>query len=290
MQNYCYICNFKIRNYNFLRNLVKHLYITVFFVLTVGVVAAQNPDTLICRYQSVRSVGFGFPAVNYSLLSPLNHSGYSLGFHSVRFREMPEHLTQFQMRSEIGILYNDANDSYITLLGFSGGFSRHWQVSEPKQRLQLLFGGSADVGVNVYMKEDNTNNPLAYFFNLSVSPNILFKYDFKVQKSRFGFGLQLGIPLVSLVSTSDYSSTLPPAVIEPEANFFDAIRLASLGSLRKYVAITTLDITSLSERHHKMPVIRITYLFSGMNYRFDDFVVKSVNHQILFGTIFHLFQ
>jgi len=259
-------------------------------MLMMNNVAAQNADTLIYRSQSVRSVGCGFPALNYPLLSSLNHSGYLISFHSTRFREEPKHLTQFRMHSELGVLHNNANDSYITTLGFNGGWSRHQYISDRACPLRLLFGGAADAGVSVYLKDDNTNNPLAYFFNLSLSPNMLLKYCFNLEKTSIELGQQIDIPLISLVSSSEYSSALPSGFIEEDASFFDAMRLASLGSLRKCVAITTLDVTPSQERRQRIPVIRISYIFSGVNYSNGDFTIKSVDHLILFGVIFHLFR
>jgi len=253
-------------------------------------VAAQNADTLFYRSQSVRSVGCGFPALNYPLLSLLNHSGYSICFHSTHFYEKPEYLTQFQIHSGLGVLYNNANDSYITTLGFNGGWSRHRYLTDRSRPLRLLFGGAIDAGVSVYLKDDNTNNPLAYFFNLSLSPNLLLKYRFHLEKASLELGQQIDIPLVSLVSSSEYSSTLPSGFIEEDVSFFNAMRLASFGSLRKCVTITTLDITPSPERRQKMPVIRISYMFSGVNYRNGDFTIKSVDHLIFFGAIFHLFR
>jgi len=245
---------------------------------------------MIYRSHSVRSAGFGFPALNYSLLSSLNHSGFSISFHSTRFREKPEHLTQFYQHFEIGILYNHANDSYITQLDFSSGWSRHWDVSDRSHPLRLLLGGGIDAGTGVYLKEENTNNPLAYFFYLSAAPNVLLKYRFKYKKTGMELGQQVNIPVGSLISSSDYSSSLPPYIVEKDANFFDAMRLVSLGSLKKCVTITTLDITPTLTQREKWPVFRITYIFSGMNYKNGDFTIKSADHLILFGTIFHLFR
>jgi len=259
-------------------------------MLILSRATAQNADTMIYRSQSVRSVGFGIPVLNYSLLSSLNHSGYSLSFHSVRFREKPKYLTQFHQHFEIGILYNHANDSYITALDFNGGWSRCWFVTNRTSPLRLLLGAGADAGVGVYLKDDNTNNPLAHFFNLSICPEILFKYRFNVKKTRIELGQQIEIPVGSLISSSDYSSSLPSHIVEEDANFFDAMRLVSFGSLKKCATITTLDITPSIERRQKWPVFRVTYIFSGMNYSNGDFTVKSADHLILFGTIFHLFR
>ena len=253
-------------------------------------VAAQNVDTMVYRYQSVRSAGAGFPALNYSLLSHLNHSGYSFNFHSTRFSEKPKYLTQFHLHFELGVLYNTANDSYITSLGFRGGWSRHWHVTDRARPLRLLLGGGLDTGVDIYLKEDNTNNPLAYFFNLSVSPDILVKYRFNIRQTRFELGQQIDIPFGSLISSSEYSSGLPSGFIEDDVNFFDAMRLVSLGSFKKCVAITTLDMKPPLDRRQKWPVFRISYMFSGMNYRNGDFTVKSADHIILLGAIFHLFR
>jgi len=259
-------------------------------MLIMGRVAAQSADTMIYRSQSVRSAGFGFPVLNYSLLSPLNHSGYSLSFHSVRFREKPDYLTQFHQQFEIGILYNQANDSYITTLNFNGGWARCWHLSNRSRPLRLLLGAGIDTGVSVYLKDDNTNNPLAYFFNLSICPEILLKYRFNIKKTGIELGQQMEIPAGSLISSSDYSSSLPSGIVEKDANFFDAMRLVSLGSLKKCVTITTLDITPPLERRQKWPVFRITYMFSGMNYSNGDFTVNSAGHLFLFGTIFHMFR
>jgi len=245
---------------------------------------------MIYRSQSVRSVGLGFPILNYSLLSSLNHSGYSLSFHSTRFREKPEHFSQFYQHFEIGILYNNANDSYITKLGFNGGWSRHWDAGDRSRPLRLLLGGGIDAGTGIYLKEDNTNNPLAYFFHLSAVPNILLKYRFRFKNAGIGLGQQVNIPFGSLISSSDYSSSVPPYIVEKDAKFFDAMRLVSLGSLKKCVTITTLDITPVLKQREKWPVFRITYIFSGMNYKNGDFTIKSADHLILFGTIFHLFR
>ena len=268
----------------------KFLYISVFCILITGRVAAQNTDTLIYRSQSVRSVGCGFPVLNYSFLSPLNHSGYAISSHSTRFREKPEHLTQMQLHFELGLLYNHANDSYITTLGFNGGWSRHWHATDRTRRLRLLLGAGADMGVNVYLKDDNTNNPLAYFFNLSASPSALVKYRFNINKTKIELGQQIDIPVGSLISSSEYSSGLPSGIVEKDASFFDAMRLASLGSFRKCVTVTSLDITPSFEQRRKLPVFRITYMFTGMNYNNGDFTVKSVDHLFLFGMIFHLFR
>ena len=268
----------------------KNLYVILFCVLMVSSVSAQNADTLFYRAQSVRSVGFGFPALNYPLLSSLNHLGYSIGFHSTRFREKPNHLCQFQIHSELGVLYNHANDSYITTLGFDGGWSRHRYVTDRTRPLRILLGSVVDAGVDVYLKDNNTNNPLAYFFNLSLSPTLLLKYRFDTQKTRFELGQQIDIPLVSMVSSSEYSTTLPPGIIEEEASFFDAMRLVSFGGLKKCFTITTLDIIPSPERRQKRPVIRISYIFSGMNYRNGDSTIKSVDHLFFLGTIFHLFR
>jgi len=275
---------------NFQNILVKFLYITVFFITIAGSAAAQNFDTLYYRSQSVRSVGFGFPVLNYPFLSELNHSGYSLSFHSTRFREKPDHLTQFHQHFELGTLYNNANDSYITKLGFAGGWSRHWRVTDRTRPLRLFVGAAADIGVNIYLKDDNTNNPIAYFFNLSLSPGILLKYRFNINDTKIELGQQMDFPLGSLISSSSYSSGLPYGIIEKEASFFDAMRLASFGSLKKCATITTLDITPSLERRRKMPVFRVSYMFSGMTYSNGDFTIKSVDHLFLFGMIFHLFR
>ena len=259
-------------------------------MLMVGRISAQNTDTLIYRSQSVRSAGVGFPVLNYPFLSPLNHSGYSLNFRSTRFSEKPQHLTQFSLHAELGLLYNNANDSYITSLGFHSGWSRHWHITDRTRPLRLLFGGSIDAGVGIYLKEDNTNNPLAYFFNISVCPDLLVRYRFHIGKTRLEAGQQLAIPAGSLISSSGYSSTLPYGFAESDANFFDAMQLVSFGSLKKCTATTTLDITPSLEQRRKWPVFRISYMFSGMNYRNDDVTVKSADHIILFGAIFHLFR
>ena len=266
------------------------MYVTVFYTLIISRVAAQNVDTLIFHSHAVRSVGGGVSALNYSLLSPLKHSGYSLGFLSVRFREKPEYITQFKIHLEFGLLYNDANDSYITSLGVNSGWLRHWHVGDSELPLRLLVGAGADIGLNAYMKEDNTNNPMAYFLNLSVSPGILLKYRFTVKKARFDLGQQIEVPLGSLISSSDYSSSLPLGISEKEVNFIDAIRFVTFGSLKKCVTVTTVDITPFSQRRQRLPVFRINYTFSGMNYKNNDFTVNSAGHLIVFGAIFRLFR
>ena len=259
-------------------------------MLITGRAAAQNTDTLIYRSQSVRSFGVGFPVLNYPFLSELNHSGYLISFHSTRFREKPEHLSQFQQHFELGLLYNSANDSYITTLGFNGSWSRHWRATDCTRPLRLLLGAAADMGVNIYLKDDNTNNPLAYFFNFSASPSILIRYRFNYHKTKIELGQQVDVPLVSLISSSGYSSGLPYGIVEEDANFFDAMRMASFGSFKKCVTITTLDITPSLEKRQKLPVFRVSYMFSGMNYNDGDFTIKSADHLFLFGMIFHLFR
>ena len=267
------------------------LYIIAFYALIIGRVSAQNADTLIFQSYSVRTVGFGFPALRYDLLSPLNHSGYSLAFTSTRYREKPEkHLNQFKTHFELGVLYNYANDSYITLLGFDVSWSRHWYINDKTHPLRLMAGFSTDIGANAFLKDENTNNPLAYFFNLSISPGIIAKYPFKIKGTNINFFQQIDIPLVSLISTSDYSSTIPPGFLENELHFFDAMRIASLGSLIKCMTITTLDVNTSWQRRKRLPDVRINYIFSGMTYKNSDFAIKSANHMVVFGAIFHLFR
>ena len=262
----------------------------MFYTLMTSRSVAQNTDTLVYRYQSVRSVGLGFPALNYSLLSPLNHSGYSLNIHSTRFIVKPKHLTQFHMLSELGLLYNYANDSYITTLGFRGGWSRHWYVTDRSSPLRLLLGGDINAGVDIYLKEENTNNPLAYFFNFSVSPSVLVKYRFNMKKTKLELGQQIDFPAGSLVSSSGYSTMLPHGFTEKNASFFEALRFVSFGDLKKCIAVTSLDITPSLDRRQKCPVFRVSYMFSGMKYNNGDLTIKTADHVILFGAIFHLFR
>jgi len=147
-------------------------------------------------------------------------------------------------------------------------------------------GGTTDLGIDVYMKEDNTNNPMAYFFNISLSPSFLFKYKFRINDTGFNFTQQIDTPLLSLISSSGYSSSLPYGLVEDDASFFDAMKLSSFGSLRKCVTVSTLDIKMVGSR----PVIRLSYIFSGMNYKKDDFTITSADNIFLFGLIFHLFK
>ncbi|MDR1154005.1 MAG: hypothetical protein LBL04_04785 [Bacteroidales bacterium] len=237
----------------------------MFCIVMVGR-AAAHPDSLIYR-----SIGVGFPSINYSPLSSLNHSGYSLGSHSTRFREKPNSLTQFQLHFELGLLYNNASDLYITTFGFNSSWSRHWHVTDRSRPLRLMLGGGANIGVKFYLKEDNTDNPLAYWFNLSVSPSILVQYRFNIHKTKFELGQQIEAPPGSLIFSSGYFS------------------MVSFGSLKKCVAVTSLDITLPLERR-QWPTFRVSYMFSGMNYVNSDFTVKFVDHIILFGTIFDLFR
>ncbi len=258
--------------------------------MAIGHVKAQQTDTLVYAHQSVRSIGFAFPALNYSLLSPLNHSGYALAFHSTRFREKPKYLSQFHLHFELGILYNNANDSYITPLSFQSGWSRHWYVTDKAQPFRLLCGTGIDAGINIYLKEDNTNNPLAYFFNLSVSPSIMAKYRFNAGSTKFELAQQIDVPVGSLISSSGYSTILPYSLTEKDANFFDAIRLVSFDSFRKCRAVSSLDIIPSLDKRHKWPSLRVSYVFSGANYQNKDLTIKSIDHMILFGAIFHLFR
>ena len=269
---------------------VKYIHIIAFCTLIAYRVEAQNADTLIFQSHSVRLVGLGFPELNYSLLSPLNHSGHSLAFRSIHFREKQEYLRQFQISAEIGALYNHANDSYITSLGINCSLSKHWHVSGKESQLQFMPGVGTDIGINIFMKDDNTNNPMAYFFNLSISPDILFKYSFDIGNSRFKLLQQFDIPLFSLVSSSDYSTSLPYGIIEKDASFFDAMHIVSFGSLIKCTATTTLDISSSWQRRNRLPDFRIIYAFSGMNYKNNNVTIKYANNMLLFGMVFYLFR
>ncbi len=269
---------------------LKYLYITLFCISAIGRLSAQQVDSSTYSHRSVRSAGIAFPGLNYPLLSPLNHTGYAIGFHSTRFRERPKSLTQFQLHSEFGLLYNNVNDSYITSLSFRGNLSRHWNITDKTRPLRLLFGAAVDGGIDIYLKEDNTNNPMAYFFNLSLSPTALVKYRFRAGKTTLELGQQIDLPVGSLISTSDYSVSMPYALTEKEADFFDAMRLVSLNDLVKCKTISTLDIIPSAEKRRKLPVLRITYIFSGMKYTSNDVSIKSVDHIFLFGAIFNLFR
>jgi hypothetical protein len=286
LQKYYYIWDFKKIN----KILVKYLYITVFFILITYRIKAQNTDTPVFQSHSVRLTGFGFPVLNYPLISPLNHSGYSIGFHSVRFRDKGDCSVQFQINSEFGLLYNNANDSYITMLNFSGIRSKHRYITDRAQPFNLLLGVGSNIGINIFMKDDNTNNPMAYFFNLSINPNILLKYRFKINNSSFELMQQIDFSLLSLISSSGYSSSLPYGITENDASFFDAMRFASLGSLIKCETATILDISSSWQQRKRLPVFRITYTFSGMNYKKNDMSIKYANNMFLFGIIFYLFR
>jgi len=269
---------------------VKYIHIIAFCTLIAYRVEAQNADTLIFQSHSVRLVGLGLPELNYSLLSPLNHSGLSFAFHSIHFREKQNYIRQFKISAETGALYNHANDSYITLLGVNCSLSKHWHVAGKESPLQFMPGAGTDLGINIFMKDDNTNNPMAYFFNLSISPGILLKYSFNIGESRFKLLQQIDIPLFSLVSSSDYSSSLPYGITEDDASFFDAIRIVSFVSLVKCTATTTFDISSSWQKRNRLPDFRIIYEFSGMNYKNNDVAIKYANNMFLVGMIFYLFR
>lgn len=266
------------------------IYIATLFILLSASVKAGPADTSAYSHQLVRSAGIAFPVLNYSLFSRLNHSGFALAFHSNRFREKQKYLSQFHLHFEPGLLYNSVNDSYIASLTFRSNWSRHWHVTDRFRAFRFLCGFSADTGVDIYMKENHTNNPMAYFFYLSAGASIMGKYRFNIGKSFFDLGQQIDIPVGSLVSSSGYSSSLPYPIVEDDANFFDAMYLVSFGNLKKISGTTNLDIAFPGEKNRKWPTLRISYMFSGKNYHMNDFSIKSVDHIILFGTIFRLFR
>ncbi|MDR2037240.1 MAG: hypothetical protein LBQ60_04885 [Bacteroidales bacterium] len=259
-------------------------------MLATNGLLAQPADSSDYSHQLIRSAGVGLPRLNYPFLSPLVYSGVSLGVHTNRFRERTHALTQFHTQFEIGILYNKATDAYITSLTFRGQNSWHWYLTDKRKPLRLLLGGSVDTGVDVYLKEDNTNNPVAYFFNLSISPSLAGKYRFKIKNTGLELSQQIDVPLGSLISSSGYSSSLPGGLTEEDASFFEALKWASLGSYRKIMAMTTVDIVPSKERRKKWPVIRFTYIFSGRNYEKNAVKVESVNHIFFAGAMFRLFR
>ena len=273
-----------------MKKIIKILVIILFCSPYTISVFAQNIDSLAFKAKSIRSAGIGFPALNYDLLSPLNHSGYSLGFTSSRFTEKKEHLNLFETYFRLGLLHNYANDSYITLLGYSASWTLFRYTTDPKKRLQIWLGASAEADINVYMKDDNTNNPVAYFFNISVTPALLIQYRFNIGSSKFEFRQNIGVPLFSLVSTSDFASSMPYGFAEEDASFFDTMHFASLGSLVKCVAITKLDINTAFQQRKNMPTFRISYRFTGLNYQHNDISIKSVDNMVVFGALFYLFR
>ena len=125
---------------------------------------------------------------------------------------------------------------------------------------------------------------------LSAAGILFCIYRFIFKKIRFELGQQIEIPAGSLISSSDYSASLPLGFSEKEAGFSDVIRLVSFGSLTKCVTVTTIDVTPASEWRQKIPVFRISYTFSGMNYKNSDFTINSADHLIVFGAVFYLFR
>ena len=273
-----------------MNNILNRLYFSALCSMLLFNVTARDTDSLIFQSQSVRSVGMGFPALNYDLLSQLNHTGYSICFASTRFRDKPAHLTLIDTHFRLGILYNAANDSYITMLGFSASLTRYLYSTDASRSLRIMLGAVAQTGIDVFMKDENINNPVAYFFNISLNPSLLTTYRFNIRGSKFEIGQQFYVPLLSIVSTSDYSSSLPYGFIENDANFFDAMRFASFGSLVKFTTATIFDVNTSFQQREKLPVLRITYQFAGLNYNYNDISVKSAEHSLVFGAIFYLFK
>ncbi len=264
----------------------KYLTLIALCLLLRHHVFAQNViDSSQYNPNLIRSLGFAFSGLKYPFLSPLYYSGYSFTAHSNRFRNHPKYLSQLQLHLEIGWLTNQSSESHIAPLSGQVEWSMHWYATNQKNKFRLLLGASADAGIYVFSKEDNVNNPFAYFFNLSLSPNIMAKYRFDIKNTHIELGQQLDVAALSLTSISGYSSSIPYAMIEEKTNFWEALNVVSFGKFLSYKGITSIDIIP---NKAKCPSFRISYIFSSMDYDKNSESMQYANQTFLFGVIFKL--
>lgn len=203
-------------------------------------------------------------------------------------------ILQYLYRMEYGHLTND--DNYMNLI--RGDINLNYHFLLKKSRLSLYAGFNQSLSFDYISKTNNTNNPYAYIMLLSSDFSVIAKYRFSLGNVIFELQNQLWTPVLTVASSSSYSTVTPPELYEEEGEPAKAFKICTFN---KYTRINNkldidikipYNISSIfpaKNKKYERSTWRLTYMYSGFSYK-NDFKLSYSTHIFMIGRVIRIFN
>jgi hypothetical protein len=151
--------------------------------------------------------------------------------------------------------------------------------------LQLYLGGAWQLLSVARLHNRYVNNDVNYEFVISLSPDAMLAYDFKIREARFAAKVELTIPLFSFYVRPAYASSLPEGFIAQEGSDFKAFwksgHVATVN--RMFRLIYSMDLEYVLSNNN-----RLSFGYAWDYYRIGDYNrIKAAAHCLDFKWMFN---
>jgi hypothetical protein len=251
----------------------------LFLILSIQ---SFSKDKILTEYQYSLS-GIGFSQQKISFLSPVFYNGFSLVGSSGKVKASHNRIASFSTAFNVDFNSNEHNNN-IYSFGFDLFYNKYYLINlkdYPKAYPNMFIGWGYWFDSDIYVKPDNTNNPL--YYNL----NNLFCLSFCLEKKfpKVKISYELNVPFAGIYSGSEYSSSLPYFITEKDASFFQAF---DLGSFKKNTQMENkLNVDLKINTKKGFRTIRIQYTLSGEKLLLNNNIKHNTFHVFKIGYLFN---
>jgi hypothetical protein len=255
---------------------------TILLLFLLISIQSFSKDKILTEYQYSLS-GIGFSQQKISFLSPIFYNGFSIVSTKGKVKTTHNGITSFTNEFNVDFNSNEHNNK-IYSFGFNLFYNKYYLINlkdYPKAYPNMFIGWGYWFDSDIFVKPDNTNNPL--YYNL----NNLFCLSFCLEKkfSKVKISYELNVPFAGIYSGSEYSSSLPYFITEKDASFFQAF---DFGSFKKNTQMENkLNIDLKINTKKGIRTIRFQYMLSGEKLFLNNNLKHNTFHVFKIGYLFN---
>jgi len=241
-----------------------------------------SKEKIVTEYQ-YSLTGMGFSQQKISFLSPVFYNGLSFVNTKGKVKVSKNRINTSV--SEINVDFNfNKHNRIIYSLGYDFKYDKYYSLTikdYPKSFPSLFVGWGYWFDSEFYVKPDNTNNPL--YYNL----NNLFCLSLYCEKKypKVKISDEYNIPIIGLLSGSEYSSSLPYFFTEKDASFFQAFQIGSFG--KNLQASNKLNIDYKMKTKKGLRIIRFQYEICSSLLNLNNNLKHNTFHVFKVGYLFN---
>lgn len=260
---------------------IIRIHICVIYVM-VNTLMVFSQENRINEYQySLSGIGIGQQKVTF--LSPVFYKEIHFLSTNGKVVQTPDYYTSFFVETNICNNYRGQNKNYYSI-GADINRNKYYPISiknYPKIFPKIFIGWGYWLDADFFIKPDNTNNVAYYNFNNMLCFTLSTQKDFGIAN----LSSEFYIPILSIYSASEYSSSLPYFINHNGESLFQAFDIGYFNTEIQSTLKLNLDFEI--NRKKKIRTLRLQYSLASMVFNLNNNVKHNTFHTLSIGYLFN---
>ncbi len=239
------------------------------------------------RYLNIGG-GFTFPVSYDESFSDIVYRGYAGSVAAQYHKRSIQHLSQLDLRFDIGELTNNTSLAYLTYYRFEGNYSYEKHLTNIWQdRLAWYVGGSFNSLWTLFQYRDFNNNSFNNSIYGSLSPRTSLVYNFKLWNRDFRLHGAAYIPFLTFAMRPSYGSSTFIGFLDDDRKdtFKQLVESGKLVTFNKFFRYSNTFALEYFFKNNPNR-IRLSYEWNYLRYS-EPRLAQTASHNITFSTMFN---